>query len=274
MRAEAHGPQAPDHAPRHPRAARATAREWRASLVVGALFFLIGHGGLHWAERSVPSGLAAVLVATEPIWIALLAAAFPGGRRVSGRTAAGLALGLVGVALLIRSETLSASPELLLGSLAVLAGAFSWSVGILYSRGDRLPADPILRAGTTLLAGAALLLAASALAGEPAALAAARPSARALASLGYLIVFGSLVTYTAYLWLLERCSPTLVATHTYANPAVAVFLGWAAAGEPVTLRLLAAGALILLAILLVGAGERGADRREAVTDTERRAANA
>jgi drug/metabolite transporter (DMT)-like permease len=230
--------------------ARITATEWRASVVVAALFFLIGHGTLHWAEQIVPSGVAALLVATEPLWIAMLMPS-PGGSRWSLRTLGGLVAGLVGVAVLVPPEALRAGSEQLWGSSAILLGAMSWALGVRYAATAPLPPDPFVRAATTLLCGAALLLTASVLAGEMGRLELRAISGRSLLGLGYLIVFGSVLAFSAYTWLLERCSATLVATHTYANPVIAVLLGWLFAGEPLTMRIVLATGLILSAVLLL-----------------------
>jgi drug/metabolite transporter (DMT)-like permease len=229
-----------------------TAVEWRASFGVGVLFFLIGHGALHWAERIVPSGIAALLVATEPVWIAMLMPA-PGGSRLTPRMAGGLAAGLLGVALLVPREALAGGSDQLWGSTAILIGAMSWAFGVRYSATAPLPRDPFLRASTTLLAGAALLLSASVFTGEIASLDLRAISLRSALGLGYLIVFGSLVAFSAYTWLLDRCSPTLVATHTYVNPVIAVILGSLLGAEPLTTRIVASSALILSAVVLLKA---------------------
>ena len=207
-----------------------SAAEWRASVVVAVLFFLIGHGTLHWAEQTVPSGVAALLVATEPLWIALLMPPAQ-GPRFAWQMVAGLGAGLVGVGLLVPRDMLTAGATQFWGSSAILIGAMSWALGIRYSATAPLPRDPFVRAGTTLLCGAALLLPASLLTGEMARVDLHAISARSIASLAYLIVFGSVVAFTAYFWLLERRSATLVATHTYVNPVIAVLLGWLLAGE-------------------------------------------
>ena len=144
---------------------RASALEWRHSVVIGALFFLIGHGTLHWAEQFVPSGLSALLVATEPVWIAVLLA-ITGRSRLNARTVVGLFIGLVGVWLLVGGEGISGGPGLLAGCVAVLVGAASWSAGVVYSQRAPLPADPLMRTATTLLCGAAMLLATAAIFGE------------------------------------------------------------------------------------------------------------
>jgi drug/metabolite transporter (DMT)-like permease len=240
-----------------------SAREWRASVGVAVLFFLIGHGTLHWAERFVASGVAALLVATEPIWIAMLMPPAVGSRW-SARTIGGLAAGLVGVALLVPIDALSAAAQQVWGWAAILVGALSWALGVRYSATAPLPRDPFVRAATTLLCGAALLLAASAAAGELADVRPAAISTRSLFGLAYLILFGSVIAFSAYTWLLERCAATLVATHTYVNPVIAVLLGWLFAGEPLTPRILGATGLILAAVVLLKAGtaKRSAEQRD------------
>jgi drug/metabolite transporter (DMT)-like permease len=229
---------------------RVTAVEWRSSVVVAVLFFLIGHGTLHWAERTVPSGIAALFVATEPVWIAMLMPAGVGsGMRL--RTAGGLLLGLVGVGLLVPLESFAAASREFWGSLAILVGAMSWALGIRYAATASLPRDPFVRAATTLLCGAALLLTASVLTGEVARVDVHAISVRSLVGLGYLIVFGSVVAFAAYTWLLERRSATIVATHTFVNPVVAVLLGWLVAGEALTPRIAGSMGFILAALLLL-----------------------
>jgi drug/metabolite transporter (DMT)-like permease len=232
---------------------RATPVEWRHSAVVGALFFLIGHGTLHWAEQTVPSGLSALLVATEPFWIAVLLA-LTGSARLRPPTMAGLLLGLSGVWLLVGDDAIRSSEPLLMGSLAILLGAASWALGVIYSQHAPMPANPTLRTATTLLCGSGWLLLASALVGEFGRVRV--PSLLAIGSLAFLIVFGSILSFTAYYWLLDRYPATLVATHTYVNPAVAMLLGWAIAGEAVSRGSFLALLLIVGAIALVSTGPR------------------
>jgi drug/metabolite transporter (DMT)-like permease len=231
---------------------RASWLEWRHSAVVGALFFLIGHGTLHWAEQSVPSGLSALLIATEPVWIAVFLAVL-GQSPLRLQNVAGLLLGLAGVWVLVGVESPDQGGTFVAGTLAILVGAATWGMGVVYSQRAPLPANPMLRTATTLLCGAGLLLAASTALGEYERV--RMPSALALSSLAYLIVFGSMVAFTAYYWLLDRYPATLVATHTYVNPAVAVFLGWAFGGEALSASLLLGLLLVGGAIALVGAGE-------------------
>ena len=192
----------------------------------GLLYFAIGHGTLHWAETIVPSGLAALLTASEPIWIALMAALILREERLTGKTIAGLLLGIGGVALLMGSEAGPGHGRLLLGSIAVLVSALSWSCGVIYARTPKLPKDPVARAGMAAMTGAGMLLVPAILTGELGRAHFSRFSARSVWALLYLIVFGLILAFTTYTWLLDHCSPTLVSTHTYANPIVAVLLGW------------------------------------------------
>src|SRR5271166_6948070 len=233
---------------------RPTRQQWVAGFALGSLFFLIGHGSLHWAEQYVGSGLAALLIATEPMFILVLGWMM-GQQKISGLSAAGLALGVLGVAMLTGAE-LTVKGSSLLGLLAVLLGSFSWSVGVVISPRLKLPSDALGRTAIPTLCGAAMLLAVAGLKGEFQATHWASISNKSLLGLAYLIVFGSIVAFTSYTWLLQRCPPALVATHTYANPVVAVFLGWLLASEPLTLRVVLASIAILGAILLIRKGER------------------
>ncbi|MGC1453131.1 MAG: EamA family transporter [Candidatus Sulfotelmatobacter sp.] len=235
---------------------RPTRAHWVSGFVLGALFFLIGHGTLHWAEQYVGSGLAALLIATEPMFILMLAWSM-GQQRISRRSAMGLGLGVLGVALLTGAE-LTVKGSSLLGLLAVLLGSLSWSAGVVISPKLKLPSDALGRTAVPLVCGAVMLLAAAGLTGEFQATHWASISLKSVFGLGYLITFGSIVAFTAYTWLLQRCPPALVATHTYANPVVAVFLGWLFASEPLTMRVVLASVAILGAIVLIRKGELSA----------------
>lgn len=233
---------------------RPTWAQVRASFIIGTFFFLIGHGSLHWAEQQVPSGLASLLVATEPIFVFLLSAAVARQWHWNGWLLSGICLGFGGVGLLMGHSSLTSGSGLFLGSLAILVGALSWSVGVVYSRRSHLSGHPLLMSALSLLAGAAQLLLVGTLAGENRGFSLASVPARSWLSLGYLIVFGSIVAFTAYNWLLEHYSPTLVATHTFVNPVVAVLLGWLFAGEAMTLNVVVAAAMVIGAIVLVDRG--------------------
>ena len=145
---------------------RPTLREWRSSLVLGILYFVISHGALHWAETIVPSGLTALLIASEPIWIAILSALVLREERVTGKTIAGLVLGIVGVGLLMRAEPGAGHGRMLLGCIVVVISAIAWSCGVIYSRNPALPKDPVARAGMAAVTGSGLLFVASLVSGE------------------------------------------------------------------------------------------------------------
>jgi len=235
---------------------------WLAGAVVGALFFLVGHGTLHWAEQHVASGLAALLIATEPMFILVLAC-MSGQQKISRISALGLGVGVLGVAILTGVE-LSAKDTSLLGLVAVLTGSLSWAAGVVVSPKLKLPTDALGRTAVPLVCGAAMLLATATVTGEFHSLHWANVSLKSMLGLAYLITFGSIVAFTSYTWLLQRCPPTLVATHTYANPIVAVLLGWLLASEALTLRVALASVAILGAIVLIRRGERQTERRAAV----------
>jgi len=243
---------------------RPTMREWRASLVLGIFYFVISHGLLHWAETIVPSGLAALLIASEPIWIAILSAAILREERLTLKTVAGLVLGIVGVGLLMRAETGAGHGKVLLGSLAIVISAITWSCGVIYSRSPALPKNPVARAGMAAMTGAVVLLLASVVGGEVAHAHVQSFSARSIWALVYLIVFGTIVAFTTYTWLLDHCSPTLVSTHTYVNPIIAVLLGWGLAGEALNRRVVVAGMVTLTAVFLISKGT--GKKREVVAE--------
>ena len=232
------------------RGLRPTKQQWLASTVLGALFFLIGHGTLHWAQQSLPSGVAAFLIATEPIFVAIILTTT---RRTSitPTLLLGLLLGLVGVALII-SDDLQTGRAQMLSSLAVLIGTASWSIGMVYSRSAALHPDDRMAAAMSLLAGSVMLFLVGTVTGEAAQLELALVSMKSLLALGYLAIAGSLVAYSAYFWLLNRFPPTLIATHTYVNPVVAALLGWSIAGELLTIRFIFGGVVVIAAIALVG----------------------
>jgi len=239
---------------------RPNRQQWLASIVLAVLFFLIGHGTLHCAQQTLPSCLAALLIATEPIFVAIILTATRRAR-FTRSLLIGLLLGLFGVALIFGADVRSGRLEML-SSFAVLIGAASWSIGMVYSRSAALHPDPRMAAAMSLLAGAGMLLLGGAVTGEAARLELTAVSLRSLLALGYLAVAGSLLAYSAYFWLLDRFPPTLVATHTYVNPVVALILGWAIAGEALTVRFVFGGVVVIAAIALVGR----ATSREAQTD--------
>lgn len=233
---------------------RPTWAQFRASVVIGMLFFLLGHGALHWAETRVPSGLASLLIAIEPIMVFALSSLVARQWRVNVSLLAGAFLGLGGVGLLLGRSLLVSSPRMAVGGVAILFGGIAWAAGIVYSRGSKLSGHPLLLSALSLLCGAVMLLAAGTVLGEWQGFSFAAVTPRSWWALGFLSIFGSVITFTAYSWLLEHFSPTLVATHTYINPIVAIFLGWWFAGEAVTFNVIVATAIIIAAVMLVDRG--------------------
>src|SRR5690349_14652708 len=228
------------------RGLRPVRQQWFASIVLAVLFFLIGHGTLHWAQQSLPSGMAALLVATEPIFVAIIVM-ITGRTRITLSLSIGVLLGLAGVALIFGGDVRTGRSEMLY-SLVVLIGTLSWSIGMVYSRSANLHPDSQMAAGMSLLAGAVLLFLGGTVTGELAELHLSAVSMKSLGALIYLAVAGSLVAYSAYFWLLDRFPPTLVATHTYVNPLVALALGWAVAGEVLPSRVVFGGLIVIAAI--------------------------
>jgi drug/metabolite transporter (DMT)-like permease len=231
-------------------------RDWTYPAVIGALLFLGGHGSLAWAEQHVPSGIAALLVATLPIWIVVLARPWGTERHLSGRALAGLALGFAGVAVLFGPDVLHHTGELnLLGAGAVLFGTFIWAAGTIYMRNVKMPDSPALSSAMQMLAGGVSLLLAASLSGEVGRFHLLAVTARSWLSLTYLIVFGSILAFTAYSWLHTVAPASRVATYAYVNPVVAVLLGWALAAERIGIFTVVAMVVILLGVGLVNAGQ-------------------
>jgi drug/metabolite transporter (DMT)-like permease len=220
-------------------------REWGAAFIFGGLLFLAGHGLLAWAQQDVPSGVAALLVGTIPLWFAILARlAF--GERLGGRALVGLVLGFAGLALLVDpSGEEGAEP---LGALAIAFGAFAWAAGSLWSRRLPLPSDTLLSAAMGMLAGGLLLTVVSGFGGE---FDDVNVTPEALAAIGYMVVVGSLIGFSAYVWLLKVAPASTVSTYAYVNPVIAVLLGWAFNEELITGRTVIAGAAIVVGVALM-----------------------
>ncbi len=228
-------------------------REWRSATIVGVLLLVGGNGGVVWAARRVPSGVSSLLVGTLPLWMVLLDALRPGGRRPDWREILGVLTGFVGVVVLIRPTQSTDSMEYidLLGAAAVILAAFFWSVGSLYSRNAPLPPSPLLATSLEMITGGAGLLLLGTLDGQWGQLDLAAASARSLWGLAYLVVFGSLVAFTAYTWLLRVAPTSLVSTYAYVNPLVAILLGHFLAGELLTARILIAATVIVGSVALI-----------------------
>ena len=227
-----------------------TARQWRFGAWTGALLLLGGNGLVTWGQQTVPSGKAALIIATTPLWMVLLEWLLYRGERPSLRVWFGLAAGFGGAGLLVHPSG-DASGGTVAGFVALFAAPLCWSVGSLESRRLRPSEDPILTSAMQMLAGGALMLAVGSLLGEWPALMGRTVSTRSLLALAYLTVFGGIIAFTTYAWLLRVASPTAVSTYAYVNPLVAVLLGWLVVDEAVDARVGVAAFLILGAVLLI-----------------------
>lgn len=227
---------------------------WSSAALIGGLLLLGGNGGVVWAEQRVDSGLAALLVSTVPIWMVLFEWLRRGGTRPTVGVIAGMALGFGGLILLVRPSGAGAGNETgidPLGAVVLLLACVSWAWGSIKSRYVTLPESPLMATGLEMLTGGAMLLAVGLLTGEAARFDPAAVSTRSMLALGYLVMFGSLAGFTAYVWLLRVASPALVSTYAYVNPVVAVLLGWGLANEPLTGGMLGAAAVILTGVALI-----------------------
>ena len=233
-------------------AARPSSRDWAGAVLIGALLLVTGNGGLCWAEQRVPSGLAALLLASIPIWMVLLDSRRQGGTKLGARVLGGMAMGVAGLALLVGPAHLWGSSRVNLAGAAVLMlASFSWSVGSILSHKVKLPPSSFLAAAMEMLAGGALLLLLGVLSGEGPQLHLSGVALRSLLGLVYLVLAGSLLGFTAYLWLLRSVPTARVSTYAFVNPAVAVFLGWALGSEPLTGRELLASVTIIAGVALI-----------------------
>ena len=238
---------------------RPTRIHWRNAAIVGAALLLLGNGVLGWAEQFIPSGFASIIVAIVPLWMVILDWARPDGHRPSRAVVLGLVLGTIGLIVLLGPAVLAAvrgeagsNGGIRFGPAAVLIlSSFAWAAGSLFSRYAELPRSSSQATGMEMLSGGVLLLVAGVLAGEPASLDLARVSSRSLLGLVYLIMFGSFVGFTAYIWLLKVVPPAKVATHAYVNPVVAVLLGSTLGGEKLSARSVGAAAIIVAAVAVI-----------------------
>jgi drug/metabolite transporter (DMT)-like permease len=231
---------------------RPTPTQWRTAIITGLLLLLIGNGGVCLSERTVPSGVAALLVAMVSFWMVLLDWLRPGGMRPLPRVVASLVLGFGGLVLLVGPAHLGGSERVNpIGAGILLVASFAWACGSIYSKHGDLPQSPLLGVAMQSIAGGAALWVVGLLAGEGRQLHLGAVSVRSWIALAYLMVFGSGLGFTAYVYLLKKSSAARVGTYAFVNPVVALFLGWLGAGEAITLRTALAAAVILTAVLLV-----------------------
>lgn len=250
-------------------ARKPTALQWRNTTLVGAGLILGGNGMVLWAEQYVPSGLTALLVAILPFWMALLDWVRPGGGRPTLGVSIGLIVGVTGLIFLIGPSALhpgtapnSGTGVLLVGALGLMIGSLSWAAGSLYAQHTDLPQSALLSTSMQMITGGLLLVVVALIRNEPMQFDPAEVSTRSWIAFFYLIFIGSLIAYSAYVWLLTVQPPSRVSTYAYVNPVVAVFLGWALAGEALTLRTAIASAIIIAGVILITTARSSSLARE------------
>jgi len=225
-------------------------RLWLSAAFAAAFCFLGCHGLLAWAELRVPSGLAALLAATLPIWMVVLARMRGQEHELTPKVLAGIVLGLAGVAVLVPFSLHGQQRALFFSAMAIVVGEILWAIGAIYSRGVKTETSVMTFAAMQMFMGGIQLCLVGLVFGEGSRVHAADFTPLSVASLLFLIIFGSLVTFTAYTWLLKVSSPAVVSTHSYVNPVVAVFLGWTLANEKVTARTTIGTVIVLASVAL------------------------
>jgi len=227
---------------------RPTRRHWRSAAIIGALLLMCSNGMIMVAEKTVPSGLTALIVAMVPLWIAFFDRILF-GRRLQPRVTIGLITGFFGAALLVGGSI--QGDKNVAGTVMVIGAALSWTLGSLYARDARLPARPLVGTAMEMLAGGAMLVAAGVIRGELSGLDPSTFRVSSMLALLYLVVFGSLVGYSSYVWLIRSAPTELASTYAYDNPVVAVFLGSVILNEPLTARTVLAGAIVVVSVALI-----------------------
>jgi drug/metabolite transporter (DMT)-like permease len=235
---------------------RPSLRHWRSGAIVGLLLLAGGNTAVVFAERTVPSGIVALLVAMVPLWMVLMEWMRRGGVRPTVRTFVGLAVGFAGMVLLVGPAGFGAGRVDLFGAAIVTLGSMSWAFGSIYARQAPLPSNPLMTTAMEMSSAGVVLLLGALATGEVGAMRWDQVTVKSVLALAYLIVFGSLVAFSAYVWLLRVTTPALVSTYAYVNPVVAVFLGWMVLGEPITARVLVAAAIIIGAVAIITTGPK------------------
>jgi len=244
-----------------------TLRQWRSAAIMGLLLLLGGNGVVSWAEQHVPSGIAALMVASIPLWMVVIDAVRPGGAKPDRRIVLGLLVGFGGLALLVTaSQGLTPADRLdTVGIISLVLAAFLWSLGSVYSRDAEMPKSSLMGTGIEMLAGAGGLFFAGTLSGEWQALdlAAIRPTS--ILGLVYLVAFGSLIGFVAYAWLLRNAPLSLVSTYAYVNPVIAIFLGAWLGSELINTRIIVAALVIIGSVVLINLSKQSRIRPDEET---------
>jgi drug/metabolite transporter (DMT)-like permease len=231
---------------------------WLYASLLGILMLLIGQGGIIWAQQYVPSGVAAIIFATVPLWMTLISWVCQGAQRPNNLVIFGLFLGFFGIVLQVKNALLGVdiNSNHWVGYIVLILAAVSWAWGSVYSRVFRLPASPLMSIALQMLTGGTFYIVVSLLKGEWKQFEVLSISLGSMLSLGYLILFGSIIGFGAYIWLLKVADPTMVSTYAYVNPVVAVFLGCTLAGEPLTLNDAVVAMLILTSVVIISRNYR------------------
>lgn len=232
-------------------AERPTLWHWRSAAIIGFLLLVSGNAVVVWGEQHISSGLAALLISTVPIWMVCLPVVMSRAQRPTGRIITGLMVGFIGVVILIPPWTSGASAHESLVCLALLGASLSWAIGTLYAKSAPLPKSSHLAASLEMVCGGFILLVLSYLTGEWNHIQQYPIAAAAWKGLVYLVLFGSVIAFSAYQWLTKKISTAQLSTYAYVNPVVAVFLGWAFLGETITFRLLCGALVILGGVILI-----------------------
>lgn len=236
------------------RAARPTANQWKHAAIMGGLMLSAGTGLVAWAEQTVPSGIAALLVATSPVVMVLLEWLWKGGLRPSVSVFAGLALGFVGVTILVDTSSITGGAAAgvdIRGAAAILVATLAWSTATIHGRDADQPSNVFLGSAMQMFAGGMILVVVSLLMGELSGFDVGAVTAASLAGWSYLILIGSFVAFSAYVHLIRNATAASISTYAYVNPIVAVFLGWLIADEVIDARVLAAAAILVIAVVLI-----------------------
>lgn len=227
--------------------------EWKSTTIIGLLLLVGGNGGVTWAEQTLPSGIAALIIGSVPIWIILLNLFRPEGKRINKRVIFGAIIGFIGIVLLIGPTQINSNPEKIhpLGIITIILAAIFWSAGSIYSHHAPMPKSPLLSTGMEFLSGGIGLLILGVITGEFTQLDFSLITIRSILSLCYLIIFGSLIGFVAYTWLLRNAPISLVSTYAYVNPLIAILLGNLLANEPLNLRILLSAMIIIGSVFLI-----------------------
>jgi drug/metabolite transporter (DMT)-like permease len=229
-----------------------TKLHWRNAIIAGGFLLLGGNGAVIWAEQFVPSGLTALIVSILPFWLVIIEWVRAPRKRPSGAVLVGLVLGFIGIIVLVGPGNIGGQGDVRpLGALVLIFGSLSWAIGSFWSRDAELPKSGLLTTGIEMLGGGALLIIVGVLSGELSHLDIHHVSRSSTVGLVYLITFGSLLGFTSYIWLLDKVSPAHLGTYAYVNPIVAVVLGWAIAGERLSMRTGVAAAIVICAVALI-----------------------